>query len=73
MLSEEIINEIAEAFREQHESIGMCNPANRHHYTVQLRDDVISLARIIHTHNPAHNMDEFYVKCGYSGTFPVHK
>ncbi len=73
-MTDEMINDLARAFYRQKNTIKnmFLIVDNRQFYTVQLRDDIIAVAQVIHKHRPDYNLDTYYELAGYEGPHPRH-
>jgi predicted acetyltransferase len=71
MITDEVIEDLADGLYRQYEFINKCYEEEaRQKYFVQLRDDTILVANVVHKHNRFYDMDEFYRRSGYVGVAP---
>lgn len=71
MITDDVIEDLAEGLAKQYEFIEMVeDETKREKYTVQLRDDTIMIANVVHSHNVFYDMDRFYRQSGYKGIAP---
>ncbi len=77
-MTDEMIKDLANAFSGQHNFINqfVCDTSERElrlqAWKAQLRDDVVSVANVIHKHRPQYPMRRFYEMAGYEGAHPHH-
>jgi hypothetical protein len=68
-------NAFADALAAQYEYIDqqVNDLSMRDRYIIQLRDDTIAIANVVHALGGIHvDMDEFYERAGYQGTHPQY-
>lgn len=66
---------LADALASQYEYIDnqIRDPSMRDRYIIQLRDDTIAIANVVHGLGGIHvDMDDFYKRAGYQGTHPQY-
>jgi len=68
-----VINEMADAFKTQIENVSLFPKVSQDYYLAAIKDDVILMANVIHKHRPDFDMNEFYRRAGYPGTYPQHR
>jgi len=73
-MTDEMINDLATAFYRQKNTIQQVVSVdeNRRRYMVQLDDDIIAVAHVIHKHRPEYHLDTYYALSGYEGPYPRH-